>query len=611
MAAVDPSTLGLSGSAADLARIEQLCEQLYASHDTATRNSADAILGPLGAYSPSCLPQCTWILDNSAAPYAQKWAAFTLTNAATTHWSQIAPTERVQLRNYVLSLLANKGVGLQPFVRQELACLLSRITKLGWADIDETAVHRSIVDDVSPFLEASEEHCVIALQFLFRLVGEMNAATPTTRRTFSLSQARKVSLSFRDLLLLQIFNISLTTLAKLQPPPNHSRLRYDSLNLALSCLSYDFVGSSLDDSNEDIGTIHIPISWHTVIEDAATISLFMDTYTATCIQNPDQSAKCLQSLVQLASVRRTLFSTDELRMANISRHLAATLDILRTSRGLESNENYHECCRWLARLKVNYQLDELISREVYPVWIEHVAQFTLQSLAADWSWVGDSLFYLISLWSRLIAAKPYLKGGKKAHLDDWVVKIVEAYVSSRLIALSQVTDEDDDDDDEIPEHLDAIPLLFRLQYERSASFITSVMDTRLENYNAFARSGGIGTDPAQVSRLERELAWLSRVIGAVVSGRLSASSTESQELTDGELSSRVFQLMMYTVDADRASLALMQQSGAAGQQQPGTPQSRARNTKGALALDDAIVEFSQSIHWRRSRRNVTSVCAHG
>jgi exportin-7 len=588
MAGVDSSPLGLSGSAADLARIEQLCDQLYTSHDAATRTAAEAILAPLAVFSPACLPRCTWILDNSSAPYAQKWAAFTLAKAVTTHWLQITPAERIQLRNYILSYLANKGVSLQVFVRQELATVLCRITKLGWADADETAAHRKIVDEVASFLEASEEHCIIALEVLVNLVGEMNATTPTTRRSFTQSQSRKVSLSFRDLLLLQIFNLSLATLVKLQPPPNHSRLRQFSLKLALACLSYDFVGSSLDDSNEDIGTIHIPISWHTVIEDPATIALFMDTYTVTCSQEPTQSALCLQSLVQLASIRRTLFSTDELRMSNISRHLAATLEILRSSRGLENNENYHECCRWLARLKVNYQLDELISREVYPAWIEHVAQFTLQSLAADWAWVGDSLFYLLSLWSRLIAAKPYLKGGKKAHLDESVVKIVEAYVSSRLMALSQVTDDDDEDDDDVSEHLDAIPLLFRLQYERSASFITSIMDSRLENYKTFAHSGGVGADPVQVSRLERELAWLSRIVGAVVSGRLSASSTESQELTDGELSSRVFQLMIHTVEANRTSTALIHQA------RPGTPEARARNTKGALALDNAIVEFSQA-----------------
>lgn len=491
----------------------------------------------------------------------------------------------MQLRNNVLNYLASKGPSLEQFVRLELNTLLCRVTKLGWSDGD---THRSIVDDVARFLDASEEHCVIGLQVLSRLVAEMNSMTPTIRRSFTQSQSRKVALSFRDLLLLKIFNIALRTLAKLSPPPAHDRLRVYGLELSLACLSFDFVGSSLDDSNEDIGTLHPPIAWHTVIEEPSTVKLFLDIYRALCTTKSNQSARALECLVQLASMRRTLFASDELRIANIRRHMAGTLEILSNPKGLEDHDNYHHFCRWLARLKVNYQLDELIGLDIYRQWIQLVSQFTLQSLASDWSWVGDSLFYLLSLWSRLIAAKPYLKSGKEAFLDDYVSKLVEQYVTSRLVALSQA--DDDDDDDDFSEHLDAIPLIFRLQYDKTAAFITSVMDPMLENYKRFASNGGVGANPLEVSKLERELAWLSRVIGAVVSGRLNASSSEAQELTDGELSSRVFQLMIHTVDADRA-----------WRQRPGvdavtlaTPAGRARNTKGALALDLAIVDFTQS-----------------
>jgi exportin-7 len=603
------ATLAGSGSPADLARVEALAEALYAAHDPAQRSNAEAQLLPLSRCSTAVLPQCTWILDNSASPYAQKFASWTLTKVVTANWGQVTANERVQLRNYVLQFLANKGVSLEHFVRLELSTLLCRVTKLGWNDGGADALHRKIVDDLSSFLEVSEEHCVIGLQVLVRLVAEMNATNPTTRRSFTQSQSRKVALSFRDTLLLQIFNISLATLAKLSPPPAHSRLRLDALTLALGCLSYDFVGSSLDDSNEDIGTIHIPIAWHTIIEDPTTVGLFMDTYAATCSADANQSKACLECLVQLASMRRTLFATEELRIANISRHVAATLDVLQSRRGLEDHQNYHHFCRWLARLKVNYQLEELISLDTYPTWIDLVAQFTLHSLASDWTWVGDSLYYLLSLWSRLIGAKPYLKGGKKAYLDDSVVKIVETYVSSRLMAISRVDDSaDDPDDDDVSEHLEAIPLLFRLQYDRAAVFMTQLWDQRLENYKTFANSGGVGADPAQVSRLERELAWLTRVVGAVVSGRLNASSTEEQEITDGELSSRVVQLMIHTVDADRSAMLHRQQSGVAGGAGAGatkagalapsvhaaTPHARARYTKGALALDEAIIEFSQA-----------------
>lgn len=509
-----------------------------------------------------------------------------MTKLVTTYWAQIGVEERVQLRNYVLNYLANRGPMLEQFVRIELNTLLSRITKFGWSDGE---AHRTIVDDVSRFLDASEEHCVIGLQVLSRLVSEMNTVPPGIRKTFSHSQSRKIAISFRDLLLLKIFKISIATLNKLSLPPAHSKLRANGVDLALSCLSFDFIGSSIDESSEDIGTLHPPIAWHVVVEDPTTVKLFLDIYLALCVSNTVISKKCLECLVQLASMRRTLFATDELRILNIRRHMRGTLDILSTRVGLEDHDNYHHFCRWLARLKVNYQLDEIINLDVYRQWIELVSQFTLQSLASDWSWVGNSLFYLLSLWSRLIAAKPYLKSGKEAYLDGYVSKIVEQYITTRLMALEQLDDGDEEDED-ITEHLEAIPSIFRLQYEKSGAFISSVMDPLLENYKAFAASGGVGANPAEVSKLERELAWLTRVIAAVVSGRLNASSSEAQELTDGEVSSRVFQLMVHTVSADNAA-----------RMRPGitpdtlaTPAGRARNTKGAVALDAAIVDFTQA-----------------
>jgi len=468
----------------------------------------------------------------------------------------------------------------------ELSTLLCRVTKLGWNDDD---VHRKIVDDLNSFLTVSVDHCVIGLKVLGRLVSEMNnTATSMRRRSLSQSQSRKVAISFRELLLQKTFKIALATLNKLSPPPELPHVRQYGLELALACLSFDFVGGSLDESSEDLGTIHVPMNWHQVVEDGNTAQLFLDNYKALCKSNPGLSSKCLECLVQLASMRRTLFTSDQLRIQNIRRHMEATLEILRAQAGLEDHNNYHHFCRWLARLKVNYQLDELISLDAYEEWINLVANFTYQSLSVSWNWVGESLFYLLSLWARLIAAKPYLKGGKDARLDDFVNKIVEQYVTRRLMSFAQL--DEDEDDDGVSEHLESMPVIFRLQYQKSSSFLTNVMDPLLDSYKNLASIGFQGQPPQKVSCLERELAWLTRVIGAVIAGRLNSSGSEANELIDGELSSRVFQLMILTAEAD----TLAGKRSGVTPASLATPAGRARNTKGAIALDDAIVDFSQS-----------------
>ncbi|KOB70191.1 Uncharacterized protein OBRU01_15791, partial [Operophtera brumata] len=78
----------------------------------------------------------------------------------------------------------------------------------------------------------------------------------------------------------------------------------------------------------------------------------------------------LSCLVQLASVRRSLFSNNE--RAKFLNRLA--------SGGLSDPTNYHEFCRLLARLKSNYQLGELVMVDNYPALIAQIAKFTQQSL---------------------------------------------------------------------------------------------------------------------------------------------------------------------------------------------------------------------------------------
>ena len=56
--------------------------------------------------------------------------------------------QRIDIRNYILGYLANKGPNLENYVAISLIKLVCRITKLGWFD-DKT--HRELSEDVSMF----------------------------------------------------------------------------------------------------------------------------------------------------------------------------------------------------------------------------------------------------------------------------------------------------------------------------------------------------------------------------------------------------------------------------------------------------------------------------
>ncbi|KAK9135063.1 hypothetical protein Syun_014393 [Stephania yunnanensis] len=56
------------------------------------------------------------------------------------------------------------------------------------------------------------------------------------------------------------------------------KLQELALSLALKCLSFDFVGTSLDESSEEFGTVQAPSPWRPVLEDPSNLQIFFDYY---------------------------------------------------------------------------------------------------------------------------------------------------------------------------------------------------------------------------------------------------------------------------------------------------------------------------------------------
>ena len=112
-------------------------------------------------------------------------------------------------------------------------------------------------------------------------------------------------------------------------------------------------------------------------------------------------------MVQIASVRRTLFSSEE-RAKFLTQLVIGVRKILENPQGLSEPSNYHEFCRLLLRLKSNYQLGELVTVEQYPEAIQLIAKFTVESLNM-WQFAPNSVHYLLSLWQRMVGSVPYMK----------------------------------------------------------------------------------------------------------------------------------------------------------------------------------------------------------
>ncbi|KAJ3676579.1 hypothetical protein LUZ60_003991 [Juncus effusus] len=524
-----------------LAQLEVLCQRLYTSQDSAERAHAENALKCFSENS-DYISQCQYILDNASTPYALMLASSSLLKQVTDQ--SLSLQLRLDIRNYVVNYLATRGAELQSFVIGSLIQLFCRITKFGWMDDDR---FREVGKEAMNFLsQQSPEHYAIGLKILNQLVSEMNQANPGVPMTIH----RKVASSFRDQSLLQIFQISVTSLRQLNTDPNvqvPTALRQLTISLALKCLSFDFIGMSLDESSEEFGTVQIPSSWRPLFQDPSTVQIFFDFYKIT---EPPLSKEALECLVRLASVRRSLFTDEPSRSQFLSHLMSGTKEILQTGQGLADHDNYHEFCRLIGRFKVNYQLAELLSVEIYGEWIRLVAEFTVKSLQS-WQWASSSVYYLLSLWSRLVTSVPYLKGDAPSLLDETVPKITEGFISSRFNSVQagfpdDLSENPLDNVELLQDQLDSFPYLCRFQYETSSLFIMKIMEPLLQAYTERARTPAQG-DGTELNVIEGQIAWMVHIIASIMKIRQSISSTtDSQEIIDAELAARVLQLIKIT-----------------------------------------------------------------
>nr|XP_021527902.1 ran-binding protein 17 [Aotus nancymaae] len=408
----------------------------------------------------------------------------------------------MDIRNYVLNYVASQPK-LAPFVIQALTQVIAKITKLGWFEVQKDQfVFREIIADVKKFLQGTVEHCIIGVTILSELTQEMNLidySRPSAKH-------RKIATSFRDTSLKDILVLACSLLKEVLAKPLNlqdqcqQNLVMQVLKLVLNCLNFDFIGSSADESADDLCTVQIPTTWRTIFLEPETLDLFFNLY---------------HSLPPLLS-----------------------------QLGLSDPSNYHEFCRFLARLKTNYQLGELVTVKEYPEVIRLIANFTIASLQ-HWEFAPNSIHYLLTLWQRMVASVPFVKSTEPHLLDTYAPEITKAFITSRLESVAIVVrdhlDDPLDDTTTVFQQLEQLCTVSRCEYEKTCALLVQLFDQNAQNYQKLLHSAsGITVD---ITIQEGRLAWLVYLVGTVVGGRLTYTSTDEHDAMDGELSCRVFQLI--------------------------------------------------------------------
>ncbi|RZF34199.1 hypothetical protein LSTR_LSTR003609 [Laodelphax striatellus] len=355
----------------------------------------------------------------------------------------------------------------------------------------------------------SVEHCMIGVQLLSQLTCEMNQISEADANR-SLNKHTKIASSFRDTQLFEIFRISCTLLTNASENCeslnfNHQAqhgLMTQLLRLAHNCLTFDFIGRATDESSDDLCT-------------------------------------ALSCLVQIASVRRSLFGNTE-RAKFLTQLVNGVKHILQNPQGLSDPSNYHEFCRLLARLKSNYQLGELVMVEDYALAIQLIAKFTVESLQM-WQFAPNSVHYLLSLWQRMVASVPYIKATEPHLLETYTPEVTNAYITSRL---EDGLEDPLDDLGMVRQQLEQLSVIGRCEYQKTCTLLVQLFDQAARIYQELMAAPA----PPQVDITIQEgrLTWLVYIIGSAIGGRVSFTSNEEHDAMDGELVCRVLQLMNLT-----------------------------------------------------------------
>ena len=511
---------------------------LYNTTDSSVRQRVEAQLAQICS-SPAYLVQAHALFQHSENSFALHHVCRKMRELFTERWATFPYNQKVSTLVFLVQYLGQKGLTLQPWVVLEVSLLIVRISKLGWFEGSEM---KELVGQCSKFM-TSVTHAPLGLRLLTLLVTEMNEVMPGT----TMSQHRKLCTSFRDRSLLPIFQTALSAHRKVLEGNVVGQQREVILGCALElshkCLSFDFIGTqpaASSEKSDDAATVQVPNTWRDLFESEGVLKLFFSVYRST---QPATAKTALQCLTQVASVRRSVFTGTAEREDFLTELMRGICEIIRTGAGLQDPTNHHELCRLLARMKANFQLKQIIKCPVYNEWIVLMANFTSKSFQA-WQWAPNSVYYLLSLWSRLVASIAYLQPNEDTKLDTLAPVVLEAYVRSRLSSVEAVMQSNGQIEDPLEatslrEEMEVLPTLGRLKFALTSAMLTSLFDPLASVYDQRL----MNLSKAEAFVLESKLTWLVQIIAAILGGRLATSATPEMDKLDGELSARLFRLM--------------------------------------------------------------------
>uniref|UniRef100_A0A915MF38 Exportin-7 n=1 Tax=Meloidogyne javanica TaxID=6303 RepID=A0A915MF38_MELJA len=513
----------------DIDFLNRLSRTLCEAVNEQDRRVAEETLSKL-IDSNQCLQHCLLLLESGEQPYAQVVASGALKRLL-----------NKKVSRYLLKYLVDRP-SLPLYIQNPLCKLYAYLTKIGLLEKDQTGTFhfQMPIDQILTLAKEPTAEGTIGLKLLNSLVEEMNLEEGFE----SVSKQRKISGSFRDTRLLDIFIVSLDILKQAPEAKtlNDSMLSYITLALDLSfaCTNYDFSGIVNDETLDEGNNVQIPTKWRPVLVEKQVVTMFFDLYFVL----PEQIiSKAFLTLVQLVSIRRLLFDGVD-RLKFLDSFICGLKRVLESPQKLSYPDNFHQFCRILSRLKANYQVSELVKcGDQFNNLLELLTIFTQQSLQMSHLFTQSSIFYLMSFWSRMAGSLTYARVDVDL-ISAAIPKVCSAFIRSRVLLSENVVRGNIEDPLEdlgsVKQLMELFTVISRSDYKTSVEELVRNFE---ESLGVLFRQG-VSNQDQLIAR--KQLIWLITMMAAGLNGKGSAGYGDDEDVYDGEVVFRVWKTMQMT-----------------------------------------------------------------
>ncbi|SCQ16090.1 Ran-binding protein, putative [Plasmodium ovale] len=396
-------------SESELQQLQVLCDAMYCGNKE-EQNQAHTILLPL-VNNVGNVSKLKNILGSTSHVHTLIFTTSGLLQLITNEWNKIEQNEKDELKEFVISYLYNKGVdllNLSSNILGNFVRLYVRIVKLSWLENTNYAL---ITKQVEYFLHSVTTHWIIGLYIYAALIEDMHPQCGANS-----AKSRRCAISFRDYVLKDIFKVGIETLEefvkgsiRIELRIEENRLLIKVLELIYNSLSFDFMGTMINDESSDENiSLMIPQSWD-IFNEKNIPKLFFDMYEI-CMSEVDDIRNCcgkycLRSLILLGSLRKTFFSNEKQKIRYMNEFLGGINKIIEKKIGLHDEDCFHELCRLIGKIDTSVRLQELSTYSNFLSWCNNIYLFTMEGMK-NWKYLCNSKHYLLGIWSNMLNIIP-------------------------------------------------------------------------------------------------------------------------------------------------------------------------------------------------------------